>query len=78
MSVNTDAFVDEMESLWTGRFGNKSNDKFRQVWRIMAETYQGAIIANMSHNPLASPMSGSPWLRRWAWARQREPISISA
>ena len=52
MTVSPEAFVDEMEALWTSKLGNHSSPQFRALWHTMAQTYQSAIHANMSHQPL--------------------------
>src|SRR5688572_7074489 len=47
-----DRFVEEMDHHWVQDLGNKSNKKFREVWRRMAATYNAAIIESMKRTPL--------------------------
>ncbi|MGE0148950.1 MAG: DEAD/DEAH box helicase family protein [Parvibaculaceae bacterium] len=51
-TAHIERFVNEMERHWTEKLGNTSSAGFRQVWALMAETYNAAILKTLGRRPL--------------------------
>jgi hypothetical protein len=61
--VSPQTFVDRFAERWTEQFGMPASNEFKSLWRIMANTYQEAIIDAASNRPyrwrVLQPPTGS-------------------
>ena len=59
MTDMTSRFVDSMDQLWTGKLQNASSPALREMWRLMAETFQEATRRTLKASALNI---GTNWL----------------